>query len=111
MRHVEELPVVAAARAYRAVLRLYPRDYRIAFAAEMVVAFESGAAERRNAGFVTFAFAELTGALAGAATEWIAKRASNPAVRGRSLPDALLMRPPGVSWDAWYCVDGKRRCW
>jgi hypothetical protein len=38
----------------------------------------------------------------GAGVEWIAKLTTDSSVRGRSLPDRLLMRPPGVSWDAHY---------
>ena len=94
-------------RVYGALLRLYPRDFRAMFAPEMLCAFEIVCKERR-----TSAIRECVGLLAGAASEWIAKLTANCLVRGRVLPDRLLMRPPGVSWDAHY--QGKfvqdRRC-
>ena len=88
-----------AHRAYRFLLRLYPRDYRARFAAEMLAAFELAAEERRGLGFV---LAELAGLLAGAGSEWIAKLTSDRSIRGRLLPDRLRMRPPGVPWEVHY---------
>jgi hypothetical protein len=81
-------------RAYRALLRLYPYDFRAAFAAEMLAAFASVGAER---GVV-----ELAGLLIGAATEWIAKLASDRSVRARTLPDLRMMRPAGIPRDLWF---------
>jgi hypothetical protein len=91
--------------AYEFLLRLYPRDYRARFANEMSRAFEEAAAERRQQGrgaYARFAIAELMGLTMGAGVEWIAKLTTDTSVRGRTLPDRLLMRPPGVSWDAHY---------
>jgi hypothetical protein len=75
-------------RAYTILLRLYPRDYRAMFAREMRHSFEIAANERRTA--------ELMSLLTGAAREWIAKLTTDKAVRGRALPDLMMMRPPGV---------------
>lgn len=75
-------------RLCRILLRLYPRDYRTLFAAEMQAAFEAAARERP--------LVEVLGLLRGAAAEWIAKRTSNPWVRARFLPDPVKMRPPGA---------------
>jgi hypothetical protein len=92
-------------RTYEFLLRLYPRDYRAMFATEMSSAFEEASAERRREGwgvYARFALAELLGLAMGAGIEWIAKLTTDSSARGRSLPDLLLMRPPGVSWDAHY---------
>jgi len=88
-----------AQRAYKHLLRLYPRDYRAMFAFEMLAAFEQAAEERHGCGFV---LAEITGLLIGAALEWIAKLTSDSSVRGRVFPDRLRMRPPGVPWEVHY---------
>jgi hypothetical protein len=83
-------------RAYRTLLRLYPRDYRELFAAEMLTTFEKAAAEHRRQGlhvFVRFALAESIGLIIGAVTEWIAKLATNSSVRGvgqNSLSDEVI---------------------
>jgi len=92
-------------RAYELLLRLYPRDYRAMFATEMSNAFREALAEYRGQGwraYARFAAAELMGLTMGAGVEWIAKLTTDRTVRGRSLPDRLLMRPPGVSWDAHF---------
>ena len=92
-------------RAYEILLRLYPRDYRAMFAIEMSSAFEEAAAARRVEGRmanVRFTVTELIGLAIGAGVEWIAKLTTDTSVRGRSLPDRLMMRPPGVSWDAHF---------
>jgi len=87
-------------RAYGALLRLYPFDYQMSFAAEMRLAFAQAAAERRGRGrfaLARFAFAELRALAAGVITEWIVKWTSDRSIRGRCLPDPRTMRPPGVS--------------
>ena len=81
-------------RLYRILLRLYPRDYKLLFEAEMLAAFEIAAQE--NVGRTGFLFTEILGLLQGAAAEWIAKRRTNPWVRARFLPDPMKMRPPGA---------------
>jgi hypothetical protein len=80
-------------RAYTILLRLYPRDYRAMFGREMRLSFEMAANERRAA---ERRAAELMGLLTGAVREWIAKLTTDKAVRGRVLPDLMMMRPPGV---------------
>ncbi|HEX5226721.1 MAG TPA: hypothetical protein VFW44_03385, partial [Bryobacteraceae bacterium] len=72
---------------------------------EMLSAFDEACAERRVHGrraYAAFVTRELAGLLLGAAFEWLAKLTSDPSRRGRSLPDRVLMRPPGVSWDDYY---------
>jgi hypothetical protein len=81
-------------RAYRALLGLYPYDFRAAFAGEMLAAFAEVGPERRGA--------ELAGLPTGAAAEWVAKIASDPAVRGRTLPDLRMMRPAGMPRELWF---------
>ena len=65
-------------------------------------AFEITAVDRGANGRVVFITVELIGLLRGAISEWIAKLTTDRSTRGRSLPDLLLMRPPGVSWEAHY---------
>ena len=84
-------------RAYLTLLRLYPADYRAMFAAEMTRAFDRLVEERRLR-----LSEELTGVISGAAREWIAKWTTDPVLRGRSLPDLRLMRPPNISKELWY---------
>ena len=76
------------------LLRLYPRDYRAMFGREMRYAFEMAADERRAA--------ELMGLLAGAVREWVAKATTDKAVRGRALPDLMMMRPAGVTREVHF---------
>jgi hypothetical protein len=92
-------------RGYRALLRLYPVDYQLAFGHEMGHAFAEGFAERQRRGrsvLVRFAFAELRALAAGVLAEWIAKWTSDRSARGRCLPDPRTMRPPGVSKPEHY---------
>jgi hypothetical protein len=86
-------------RAYVALLGLYPYDYRSAFAAEMLAAFERVGPERHRA--------ELAGLLTGAAAEWIAKLTSDRSVRARILPDLRMMRPAGMPRELWF---GRTEC-
>jgi hypothetical protein len=80
--------------ASRILLRLYPRDYRAMFGREMRHSFDVAANERWAA--------ELMGLLAGAVREWIAKLTTDRAVRGRVLPDLMMMRPPGVTREVHF---------
>ena len=92
-------------RAYDTLLRLYPRDFRGAFTSEMLATFASLAAEHRAKGkaiYFRFALKELICMLTGAVAEWVAKLTTDSSLRGRSLPDRLIMRPPGVSWEDHY---------
>ena len=92
-------------RAYAALLRLYPRDFRALFASEMLIAFERTAEEHRACGraaFARFSATEFAGLVIACGVEWVAKLTTDSSIRGRYLPDRLLMRPPGVPWDVHY---------
>jgi hypothetical protein len=88
-------------RIYRALLRLYPADYRAMFASEMARIFDQIADEGRGG-----VASEWIGLIARAAAEWIAKWTTDASVRGRSLPDLRMMRPPGVPKELWYRSPG-----
>lgn len=90
---------------YRALLRLYPYDFRFWFGVEMAAAFSKSAADLRIQGRwdrLRFALAELADLAAGAASEWYAKWTGDRAARVRSLPDWRMMRPAGVSKELWF---------
>ncbi len=89
-------------RASRILLRLYPYDYRSAFALEILNAVECASQERCARGGRVFVVAEFTGLLVGAATEWFAKLTTPTSVRGRSLPDIRMMRPVRVTREQWF---------
>jgi hypothetical protein len=90
---------MSLAAAYRGLLRLFPRDYHDAFAKEMLKVFESAIEDHRQTRFV---LTEFAGLLAGVTKEWAAKLTTDRAVRGRCLPDLRMMRPAGVSKEAWF---------
>jgi hypothetical protein len=59
---------------YRALLRLYPREYRDNFAPEMTAVFERMAGEHRSADALArlrFAAREIAGVIVGAAEAWV----------------------------------------
>jgi len=92
-------------RMYETLLQLYPRDFRASFTSEMLRAFDSAAGDHRahwQSAYIRFALLELIGVAMGAGKEWIAKLSTDSSLRGRSLPDRLMMRPPGVPWEAYY---------
>jgi hypothetical protein len=100
-------------RVYKTLLRLYPRDYTELFAAEMSAAFEEAFEERRRQGaaiFLRFAVAELTGLVAGAMAELIAKsvyalyHSNSSYISGRCLPDPLRIRPAGLSRESYFAT-------
>jgi hypothetical protein len=100
------------ARAYRALLRLYPRDYSMLFADEMVRAFQRVGEERSRLGwaaYVRFALGELVGLAFGAVGEWVAKLTTSSSVRGRCLPDLRRMRPAGVPRELWFSAAAANR--
>jgi hypothetical protein len=74
---------------------LYPRQHRDQFAEEMLSVFDEASAERRERRWtwsVRFAFAEVTGLVAGAAEAWLAAK-QGPEVRTAScsnLPQELI---------------------
>src|SRR6516162_6148279 len=63
-------------RVFQALLRLYPRDHRQMFAAEMSSVFEAAAEERSRQGwrsYLRFVLAEFLGLAGGAVAAWAAK--------------------------------------
>ena len=88
-------------RTYKFLLGLYPWDYRSAFEAEMLSAFEN-AATNPATGKLRFAAKEATGLVIGVCREWLAKLTTDPVVRGRALPDIRMMRPPGIPREVWF---------
>jgi len=78
-------------RCCRIMLRLYPYDYRLWFEPEMREMLGRRAGLR-----------EYVSLAAGCLGEWIAKLTTDPAVRGRALPDVRMMRPVGVPRQDWY---------
>lgn len=63
-------------RAYAALLRLYPEEYRALFESEMLALFDEASAEQCERGrvvFLWFALRELAGLACGGGFEWIAK--------------------------------------
>jgi hypothetical protein len=71
----------------------------------MLTAFDRSVEEHRargRAAYLRFALRELAGLTIGAFAEWIAKFTTDSSLRGRTLPDRLMMRPPGVPWAAYY---------
>jgi len=94
-------------RAYSTLLRMYPRDYRAMFAREMRYSFAITVDEIRLRGRVTllrFVAEELLGLAKGAGLEWIAKLTTDKSVRGRVLPDLVMMRPPGVTREVHFAA-------
>jgi hypothetical protein len=92
-------------RTHQSLLHLYPNDYRDRFAGEMLQAFGQAMEELRGQRMrvqVRFLLTEWIGLLAGAANEWVAKLTTDPAVRGRQLPDLRMMRPPNVPRELWF---------
>jgi len=93
---------------YRALLRLYPRDYRAKFGYEIARALERRAHESR-----ANLMKECAGLMGGAASEWIAKLTTDKTIRGRVLPDLVMMRPPGVPKEVHFSgpILDDERCW
>ena len=84
-------------RAYEILLRLYPRNHRVAFAREMSAVFALHLQDRRKLGWasvVTFLIAELFGVVREAAVVRLARE------RAGSL-DLTPMRPPEISCESY----------
>jgi hypothetical protein len=66
---------VNLAQVYRALLNLYPADYRALFASEMIVIFQQAVEElpEKSGVRIRFAISELIGLLNGAYVEWVGK--------------------------------------
>lgn len=91
--------------AYRALLRLFPEDYRLFFEDEMLDAFARASKEQRGRGLIAycrFVCTELAGLVLSAPMEWIAKATTSSSIRARSLPDLRLMRPADVPRELWF---------
>jgi hypothetical protein len=75
------------------------------FAREMRNAFDITVEEIRASGravLLGFAAIELLSLIKGAVSEWIAKLTTDKSVRGRALPDLVMMRPPGVTREVHF---------
>ncbi len=91
--------------AYRALLRLFPADYRLFFEDEMLDAFGRASQEQRARGpfaYCRFVSTELAGLVLSAPIEWIAKATTSSSIRARSFPDLRMMRPAGVPRELWF---------
>jgi hypothetical protein len=86
---------------YQLTLALYPADYRVRFGTEMLATFTQAEANQPLGGRRVFVACEMVGLLSGLVAEWTDKWMSDPASRGRHLPDCRKMRPVGVRPDEW----------
>ncbi|HJT88845.1 MAG TPA: hypothetical protein VJ732_13340 [Bryobacteraceae bacterium] len=92
---------------YKALLRLYPKDLRAAFSAEMIEVFEQAAAEHRSRGracYLRFAAKECAGLVGGAAFEWTARAAGRARRREAPAPAGTPSLPAEVA-EAQRLVD------
>ncbi len=92
---------------YRVLLRLFPGDYRLTFAPEMLDAFEREAEQqhrRGGAAYRRFVRGELVHLALRVPVEWFAKATTSRSVRARSLPDLRMMRPAGVARSMWFAA-------
>jgi hypothetical protein len=93
---------------YKAVLRLYPAEYRAAFAGEILQTLDQAVSERRTRGrasFISFIVGELIGVLSGLFSEWMAKWTSREGyVTLRCSPSTVLDLPAEVV-EAQQCLD------
>ena len=82
--------------AYRALLRLYPRDHRTWFSAEMQSVFEEAAREHRSRGraaYLRFAIVECAGLVIGSGMAWAAKLAGRAYAHDPRLDRPVRMAP------------------
>lgn len=82
-------------RACRSLLGLYPYDYRLWFAPEMLDSIDEACRDGRGP-------RELAALARRLPAEWIARAGTDGAVRGRALPDVRRMRPVGVPQQVWF---------
>ena len=81
---------------FRALIRLYPRDHRTRFGAEMQSVFEEAAHEHRRHGwtaYLRFALAEYAGLVIGSGAAWAIKLAGRGYVRDPRLIRAASVAP------------------
>jgi hypothetical protein len=75
---------------YRAILRLYPTEYQVAFAPEMIQVFNQASVDFRKRGLlrlISFVAYEFTGLVKGMVSEHVAKWTAHDAyITSRSLP-------------------------
>lgn len=79
-------------RTYRILLRLYPRDYQVEFAEEMVAVFQRRAIERRSEGrfaYLQFLVHECSGVLCNAVQQQSPLLRVTPPVGGAALAAVL----------------------
>ena len=96
--------------AYKALIRIYPPEYREMFAEEMLVAFQETLQEqsrRSGTSLLSFLLMELLGILKGACSEWLARFTyslyhSSSYMRRSCLPNRILMRPAGIDKEAYF---------
>jgi hypothetical protein len=94
---------------YIVLLRLYPWDYTVAFAPEMLRTFQAASEEERRRGWVSFMgflLTEFASLAIGVGAEWLAKFTTDESVRGRRLPDLRRMRPSKISQELWFAAAG-----
>jgi hypothetical protein len=98
-----------AIRACRALVAIYPHDFRARFSAGMLDALEAAARDHRHAGALArfrFGCVEAASLTLGCVREWAAKLTTDRAARGRCLPDLRMMRPAGVGRREWFESSG-----
>ena len=96
-------------RTYATLLRLYPKDYRYRFEAEMVETFDLSLKDQAS-GTIRFAAHELTACIRGAAAEWIAKFKTDASTRSRHLSDLRMMHLPWLPRETRSLSLRKFRC-
>jgi hypothetical protein len=82
--------------AYRTLVRLYPREHRTWFGAEMQSVFDEAAREQRSRGraaYLRFALAECAGLVIGSGRAWAAKLAGRAYVHDHRLSRPVNMAP------------------
>src|SRR5205809_7199087 len=97
-------------RTYAKLLRLYPKDYRFRFEAEMLETFDLALGDQRGSGILRFAVRELTACVRSAAAEWIAKFKTDVSTRSLHLPDLRMMHLPWLPRETRRLSLRKFRC-
>ena len=96
-------------QAYRAILLLYPAEYRAAFAPEMIETFQQASIDHRKRGtaaVVYFAVRESAGLLRGLFREWFEKSTARSSyITSRSWPELSDAPDDGATTD-----DRVQRC-
>ncbi len=93
-------------RAYGLLLKLYPKDHRVLFEAEMMAVFDQAAEEHRRRGwfsFLRFAVAEVAGLIEDFGVQWLSASAR------RKSPDFLAVTEDSQSELPAEVVETQRR--